>query len=160
MTRIYKVTRTAVTEYASSTDIDVNRRHDGEITIRLGSWTERIDKSIRMFKLSAEEAMNLGMALCGTEEDMEGILERASAHCLPDTSVNYEIKIDTSVDGFKSGMRELNIQIAHLNSQIGEIEMHRDRLVKMYDTAVRDYINPASLSRLSKTWIPRRLAKE
>ena len=80
-TAIFSHTRNATTEYATSTDIEVFRFITGSVRVVVGSWTERTDKSIRAYELSAKDAEHLGKALlCIPEdEDFGAITSRVAA---------------------------------------------------------------------------------
>lgn len=80
-TALFSRKRCAVNEYGISTDIDVFRHADGSMRIVVGSWTERTDKSIKVYELSADDAVILGkILLCIPEDDDFGaIMSRAAA---------------------------------------------------------------------------------
>ena len=72
----------------------------------------------------------------------------------------YEIVIEyADPDKFKAGMNEIRRQRWHIESQVKELNEHRDRLLKMHDDALNYYCDPDNRYVMSKIEIPKHIAK-
>ncbi len=73
----------------------------------------------------------------------------------------HEIVIDyTDANKFKEGMNEIRQQMWHITDQIEELNRHHDRLMKMYNDAIKYYCDPDNEYELSKIDIPKHIAKD
>ena len=78
-TPIFSDVKMPTKEYGIPRCIEVSRLTDGGVVVIIGSWTERSDRTVRRFHLSAEKAEILGQALlCMDDNDLTGLIDRAS----------------------------------------------------------------------------------
>lgn len=68
MKELYKDIYNAKTEFDLCTDITVCGDDNGGVIVRVGSWTERTDKSVKEHRLTAKEAGRFARNILGISE--------------------------------------------------------------------------------------------
>ena len=77
---IFNANTYAKTEYGISSDIEITRYTDGNVCISVGSWTDRTDKTMKSYEMTAYEAEALGRALlCMGDNGFDAVVDRAAS---------------------------------------------------------------------------------